>query len=174
MTLPRLWLMTDERLGDRLWEAIDRLPQGKAGIVFRHYKTEQKARLVLARRVAALCGGRQLTLSVARDVNLASDLDAGLVHNPTQATGRMPFSRAVHSIHEATAARDEGAALIFIAPVYATRSHPDRKPLGVEAAIQLAAAAGVPAIALGGLNRERFAPLQDTFHGWAAIDAWLS
>src|SRR5690348_8595128 len=34
--LPRLWLMTDERQGDALWEALERLPRG-AGIVFRHY-----------------------------------------------------------------------------------------------------------------------------------------
>ena len=33
---PREWLMTDERMGDRLWEAIDGMPPG-SGVVFRHY-----------------------------------------------------------------------------------------------------------------------------------------
>ena len=36
---PREWLMTDERMGDRLWTAIDRLPIKHSGIVFRHYAT---------------------------------------------------------------------------------------------------------------------------------------
>ena len=35
---PRAWLMTDERMGERLWEAIDRLPVKHSGIVFRHYR----------------------------------------------------------------------------------------------------------------------------------------
>ena len=29
---PREWLMTDERIGERLWEAVDGLPPG-AGVV---------------------------------------------------------------------------------------------------------------------------------------------
>ncbi len=41
---PRTWLMTDERLGIRLWEAIDRLPKD-SGIVFRHYALARAERL---------------------------------------------------------------------------------------------------------------------------------
>ena len=33
---PHCWLMTDERMGDRLWAAIDRLPIGDGGVVVRH------------------------------------------------------------------------------------------------------------------------------------------
>ena len=43
---PRTWLMTDERLGVRLWEAIDRLPSD-SGIVFRHYSLGAAARRAL-------------------------------------------------------------------------------------------------------------------------------
>ena len=71
------------------------------------------------------------------------------------------------------AARDEGAALGIVSPVFATRSHPGQEPLGIEAAIALARAFDGPAIALGGMNAERFAPLKGAFHGWAGIDAWL-
>ena len=41
---PRAWLMTDERMGDRLWTAIDRLPIKHAGIVFRRYSLLDEAR----------------------------------------------------------------------------------------------------------------------------------
>ncbi len=35
-TLPRLWLMTDERLGEGLWAALAALPHG-SGVIFRDY-----------------------------------------------------------------------------------------------------------------------------------------
>src|SRR5436190_13198529 len=41
--LPRLWLMTDERQGDRLADAVERLPED-GGIVFRHYGLIEVAR----------------------------------------------------------------------------------------------------------------------------------
>ncbi|RYD48780.1 MAG: thiamine phosphate synthase, partial [Sphingomonadales bacterium] len=34
--IPKLWLMTDERMGDDLWDALKRLPRG-SGVIFRHY-----------------------------------------------------------------------------------------------------------------------------------------
>ena len=171
---PRQWLMTDERLGERLWEAIGRLEPARGGIVFRHYGLPAEKRATIARRIADLCRRRELILAVARDADLARSLGAGLVHNPAEAVSDLPFSRAVHSIEEAEAARAEGAALVFVSPVYATRSHPGREPLGPVQARRIAEAAGAPAIALGGMNALNFARLErEGFYGWAGIDAWL-
>ncbi|HVM23306.1 MAG TPA: thiamine phosphate synthase [Sphingomicrobium sp.] len=170
---PRLWLMTDERMGDALWAAIERLPAG-AGLVFRHYVTEADPRAALGRRIADLCRTRAITLAVARDVALARELGADLVHNPAGATGDLPFSRSVHSVEEAERARVEGAALVFVSPVRPTRSHPGQPALAPEEAARIARAAAVPAIALGGMNARLFAPFErDGFHGWAGIDAWI-
>jgi len=171
---PRIWLMTDERMGDGLWEAIDRLPE-RAGIVVRHYSLSPEPREELVRRVADVAGSRALTLSVAGDVQLARRCRAQLVHNPLGDQGELPFSRAVHNIAEANGARAEEAALVFISPVYPTRSHPRSPVLGVEQAAEIALAAGTPAIALGGVNRGNFAELESAgFYGWAGIDAWLA
>ena len=171
--LPRLWLMTDERMGERLWEAIDRLEHGRRGIVFRHYGSPAEKRQMIAQRVAELCRKRKLTLAVARDVELARSLGAQLVHNPDAEVANLPFSRAVHSLAEAEAARAEGAALVFVSPVRPTRSHPDRKALGKTSAAKIAKAAGVPAIALGGMDWLAWMGMRDIFHGWAGIDAWM-
>ena len=171
---PREWLMTDVRMGERLWEAIDRLPIKHAGIVFRHYGMAPEARAKLARRIADICRHRGLTLALAGDVELARTLRADLVHNPPKAPTDMPFSRAVHSLEEAGAAKAEGASLVFISPVYPTASHPGRTPLHKARALRIARAAGVPAIALGGMNARKFARLErDGFYGWAGIDAWI-
>jgi thiamine-phosphate pyrophosphorylase len=173
--LPRAWLMTDERMGDRLWEAIDRLPIKHAGIVFRHYRAPPDVRAALAGRIADICHRRSLALAIAADADLASSLDADLVHNPVVVPSRLPFSRSVHSIGEAVTAKAENAALVFVSPVYPTSSHPGRKPLYRPLASRIAKTAGAPAIALGGMNAVKFARLErEGFYGWAGIDAWLN
>lgn len=172
--LPRAWLMTDERMGDRLWEAIDRLPIKHSGIVFRHYETPPTERALLARRIADICHRRSLTLAIAADADLARTLGADLLHNPSEVPIDLPFSRSVHSLEEAETAKADGAALVFVSPVYPTSSHPGRKPLHRPLALRIAKAAGAPAIALGGMSAVKAGRLvREGFYGWAGIDAWL-
>jgi len=170
---PRAWLMTDERMGEQLWTAIDRLPIKHSGIVFRHYATAPDVRATLAGRIADICHRRSLTLAIAADVGLARTLGADLAHNPTDRPHGLPFSRSVHSLEEAEAAKNDGAALVFVSPVYPTKSHPGGKALYRARALRIAEATGVPAIALGGMNSLKFARLGEGFYGWAGIDAWL-
>ena len=58
--LPRLWMMTDERQGDALWSALERLPRG-AGVVFRHYSLPAAARRAAVRHFAheQFCGANK-------------------------------------------------------------------------------------------------------------------
>lgn len=170
---PSEWLMTDERIGSRLWEAIARLPPGRAGIVFRHYRLAAADRHRLGGKIAALARARGLTLAVARDERLARQLGADLAHNPRAPTDALPFSLSVHDESQALAARHAGAALVFVSPVHPTASHPGMPALGVEEAFRLARAAGCPAIALGGMDRTAFREMRSQFHGWAGIGAWL-
>lgn len=170
---PRAWLMTDERMGDQLWDAIGRLPRG-AGVVVRHYSLGPRAREELAARIALAADRRGIIFAIARDAELAELLRAPLVHNPTAPTD-LPFSRSVHCVQDALDARAERAALVFVSPVFATRSHPGQEPLGLRLATSIARAAAVPAIGLGGVTSEEFAPLErEGFYGWAGIDAWLA
>ena len=169
---PRDWLMTDERMGERLWEAIGRVPAGTGGIVFRHYSLEPQERLELGKRIAEVAHARKLVLAVAADPLLAERLGAQLVHNPL-VRSRLPVCRSIHDEPEARAAVEEGAALAFVSPIYPTRSHPNAPALGPERAARLAKLAGCPAIALGGMTFGRFWELGGDFHGWAGIDAWL-
>jgi thiamine-phosphate pyrophosphorylase len=169
---PRDWLMTDERMGERLWDAIGRVPAGTGGIVFRHYSLGPSQRLELGKRVAALAQERKLVLAVARDLGLAETLGASLLHNPPAASS-LPFSVSVHDEAEAHAANESGADLVFVSPIYQTRSHPGLTALGAERAAKLAQIAACPAIALGGMTFGRFRELGPAFFGWAGIDAWL-
>jgi thiamine-phosphate pyrophosphorylase len=169
---PTRWLMTDERLDEQLEDTIERLPPG-SGIVFRHYGLDDAERLKLGLGLARQARDRSLLLAVAGSRSLAQLLGAKLVHN-ADGPGELPASMAVHDEAQARAAKAAGAALVFIGPVYATRSHPDRPELGIDRAVELAELAACPAIALGGMNEQRFAALRERgFHGYAGIDCWL-
>jgi thiamine-phosphate pyrophosphorylase len=171
---PRSWLMTDERMGDRLWEALDRLPIGDGGVVVRHYALAVDDRATLARQIASVCRRRGLVLAIAEDIDLALSLNAQLVHRPASLPTPLPFSRPVHSLSAAQEARRDGASLVFVSPVHETRSHPGAKALGRKLARQIVKACGCPAIALGGMDARNFAAAErDGFYGWAAIDAWI-
>jgi len=167
--------MTDERLGERLWDALDAVTDVGGGVVFRHHATPLEARVTLARRVAEVAHRHGLTLAIARDALLARELGAQLVHNPVGLSLDLPFSRSVHDEVEAWVAAADGAALVFVSPVYTSRSHPAAAGLGEREAVRLAGIAGVPAFALGGVRRADEQKLTRLgFAGWAGIDAWLS
>lgn len=173
---PQRWLMTDERLGSRLWDAVEQLP-ARAGIIFRHYSLNDVDRLELGRELARVAADGGLVLAVAGNAALAAQLGASFVHNPDGPAG-LPCSMAVHDEAQARAAREAGAALAFVGPIHPTRSHPGRLVLGEDHAVRLAKISGCPAIALGGMNEARFAALQSAhpgaFHGFAGIDCWLN
>lgn len=112
-------------------------------------------------------------LAVAGDIDFARTLEAAMVHNPAGDAAGLLVGRSVHSAEEAVAARD--ADLVFVSPVHASASHSGDAPLGLERAVALARMAGVPAIALGGMNAARgAAAMAAGFHGWGAIDAWAN
>jgi thiamine-phosphate pyrophosphorylase len=164
--LPRLWLMTDERLGDGLWDALERLPRG-AGIVFRHYSLPGAARRRLFARVHQIARRRKLVL-IAAGAPLPG---ADGVHG---AAGRGGLrSASAHDLRELKAAERQGAHLVFLSPVFPTRSHPGARTLGRVRFGLLARQARIPVIALGGMDARRGASLTASgAYGWAGIDAW--
>lgn len=165
---PRFWLMTDERMGDQLFAAIERLgPDG--GIVFRHHSLAEKERRALFDRVRAAHPGVLLLGGPARQ---ALKWSADGSHGPGQGAGLR--SAPVHSYAEIRAAERDGAGLLFLSPVFATRSHKEAQPLGLARFAWLARRTTLPVIALGGMNSGRGKWLASFgAYGWAAIDAWL-
>jgi thiamine-phosphate pyrophosphorylase len=155
--------MTDERLGDRLWAALERLPRG-SGIVFRHYGLPQSERRKLFQQVRQVAKKRGLTLLIA---GLPLPGGDGTHGRP----GRGLRSASVHNLRELRAAERAGVDFVFLSPVYGTRSHSGARTLGAERFALLAHQAKVPVIALGGMDAGKARRLGGA-HGWAAIDAW--
>lgn len=169
---PRLWLMTDERQGEALWKALDGLPRG-AGIVFRHHRTPPPERRALFVLVRAVARARRLTLVLAATPRLAVAWRADGVHGRRPANHARPLlhTAPVHDLREFHAARRAGAALMFVSPVFATRSHPGERVLG-PLRFGTIARGGRHIVALGGMNPPRARRLDALgSYGWAAIDA---
>ena len=172
--LPRLWLMTDERQGDGLLGAVARLPAG-AGIVFRHYSLAENDRRALFDDVKAQARHRGLTLLLAGPAATALAWGADGSHGSGRSGWRAGLrSAAVHDHNEIRAAERAGADLLFLSPVFPTRSHPDAPVLGLEGFARFARSTHLPVIALGGMTIERGRQLQaHGAYGWAGIDAFL-
>jgi thiamine-phosphate pyrophosphorylase len=167
--LPRLWLMTDERMGEGLWEALARLPRG-SGVIFRHYRTRD--RRVLFERVRAVARRRGLILLLAGSPREAVAWRADGAHGRSRhlhAARPLLRTAPAHDARELARAR---AHAVLVSPVFATRSHPGAPALGALRFAILARQARTPLIALGGMDKRRFgriAPLGA--YGWAAIDS---
>ena len=166
--LPSVWLMTDERMGDRLWDALLRLPPG-AGIVFRHHATERQARRTLFERVRKIARRRRLTLLLAGQPRDAIGWRADGAHG-NRKVGGLLHSSSAHDYRELVRAVRSGADLVFLSPVFATRSHPGARTLGRIRFRSLGRNCPIPVIALGGMDSRRAKGL--CAYGWAAIDAW--
>jgi thiamine-phosphate pyrophosphorylase len=155
-SLPRLWLMTDERMGDALLPSINRLPKG-AGVIFRHYSLPPAERAALLHKVERVARARRLML-ICRGKFGGHGRHRGAMTAP------------VHSIPERIAAQRNGARLIFVSPVFPTTSHPGSRVLGRLRFGQLIRGSSVPVIALGGMTPRRARSMAAFgIYGWAAI-----
>ncbi len=83
-------------------------------------------------------------------------------------------STPVHTVRERVAAERRGAQIIFVSPVFATRSHPGSRTLGRVGFGRMARGAPMTVIALGGMNARRATSLRHfNVQGWAAIDSLM-
>jgi len=170
-------MMTDERQGGDLFWALERMPRG-AGIVFRHYSLPLKERRALFAQVRAVAQRRKLVLVAASPHGLgprwALDGVHGLARTPLRYAPRAKLlTRSAHDMRELRRAANAGADLVFLSPVFPTRSHPGGRHLGPLRFAGLASRSAVPVVALGGMTAARARRLRGIkMHGWAAIDAW--
>ena len=164
-SVPRLWLMTDERLAEPLAAIVRRLPRG-TGVVFRHHATaaaQRRSTLRILRH--ARDGGRIVLVRAGADPLGQASVASHGRHGS--------WTWPAHNRTEAVRAVRAGARVLFVSPIFATRSHPGARPLGPLRAAAIARGLPVTAIALGGMTPKRFRHLRGLgFAGWAAIDAW--
>lgn len=152
--------------------AIARLPRG-AGIIFRHYGLPPTERRGLFDRVRRRARHKAVVLLLAGSARQAARWGADGWHGRRGGRRVWPMlqSAPVHSMRELRAAQRDGADLLFLSPLFPTRSHPGAIPLGRVRFGMIARRAHVPVIALGGMTSRRAGLARRLgAYGWAAID----
>ncbi len=134
-----------------------------AALQLRAHGVDGRTLLREAERLARVAreSGCQLWVNDRVDVALtvrAAGVQLGSASMPTADARRQLghavwIGRSVHAPEETEAALDEGADVAVLGHVFATASHPDRSPLGVDAVRR--AGAGRPIVAIGGISVER-------------------
>jgi thiamine-phosphate pyrophosphorylase len=172
--LPKIWLMTDQRLGDRLFSSIRRLPIG-SGVIFRHYELGETQRFALFRQVAHICRQRGHILLLAGSERSALDWRADGFHGRVKRRSKILQSASVHNRRELAEATRLKSAMILVSPIFATNTHPGQRPLGLHGLNRITAKVNSPKIiALGGMTRQKAKLLsQRLIYGWAAIDGLM-
>lgn len=182
--LPRACVVTPSPDGDEanFLAALDAcLARGARLLQLRAPTLTHAAYRELAITVLARCRARGAALLLNADPALALELGADGAHLNARrllATTTRPLPRtrwlsaSCHDAAELAQARRIGVDFVLLSPVLATASHPNATPLGWPALAALAAAAGLPVYALGGIGPAQFgAALEAGCIGIAGIGA---
>lgn len=179
--IPNTWLMTDERVKEAdLLRAVQRLPVG-AGVILRHYSWSGRKRRRLLAHIRAAGKGRHLLVLLAGKPGRAVRWGVDGWHGSARSGGEqgqrsrgLVHSMSVHNLAELRAAHRAGAELVFISPLFATRSHPDSKSLGAYRFAEIARRSRVPVMALGGVSPRHAALVRELgASGFGAIDGLI-
>jgi thiamine-phosphate pyrophosphorylase len=165
--LPRLHAVTDATvvaLADFGVRAAAIAAAGSAvALHARHPEASAADLAALAGRLVALARPAEANVIVNRRADIAAAIHAQGVQlrhddiSPRDARRVLPagwVGRSVHSAAEAMSARAEGADYVIVGPIFPTASHPGAPGGGIEL-VRGAGAAGIPVIAIGGIDAER-------------------
>ena len=162
--LPRLHAVTDAAvvaLPDFGVRAAAIAAAGSAvALHARHPEASAADLAALAARLVALARPAEASVIVNRRADIAAAVHAQGVQlrhddiTPRDARCVLPagwVGRSVHSAAEAMSARAEGADYVIVGPIFPTASHPGAPGGGIEL-VREAGAAGIPVIAIGGID----------------------
>ncbi len=141
-------------------------------MIFREYDLESKKREVLAREILAICRARNHKFLIGKNLQLARKLRADGVHFsdrdhlPLQIFNRQNwprkfiFSFACHNFLSVLKSQRLKADMIFVSPVFTTRSHPNIAPLGLRELSKIICVSKIPIFALGGVDEKNIHSLR--------------
>ncbi len=161
------------------------MPKNSA-IIFREYDLAVDEREKMAREILVLCRGLGHKMLVGKNLELARKIKADGVHfsdkdgllwqnfQRKNLPQKFIFSLACHNFLSVVKSQKTKADLIFVSPVFKTKSHPNLEPLGLMKFGKIVAASQIPIFALGGVNEKNFLNLKKLGAvGFGAIDQFI-
>ncbi len=162
VTVPPVLLITDPSLGSLLPARVaSALAGGVRHLLVRHTGSSATTLLTLAQTLQPLTDHYGAALLIHDRLDIALAIRAAGVHLPEKglptavARRLLPegiIGRSCHSVASAQQALQEGADYVTLSPVFATRSHPQAKPLGLEQFRLWRQHINGPVLALGGVT----------------------
>ena len=179
---PALWFFTDPVRTPDPVAVAQRLPAG-AAVVYRAFGAVDAVEI--GRELRRVARERGLRLLVGLDEALAGSIGADglhlperLLHRGPRVRARRPFWLLTGAAHGAAALRRAASAGLdaaVLSSVFPSGSVSAGPALGPTRFAQLTREAGLPVIALGGVNAKTAQRLVGTgAAGLAAVDAWLA
>ena len=162
---------TDRKRCADLILAIRNLPKNST-VIFREYDLEIKEREEMARKIIKICREKNHKILIGKNLALARKLRADGVHFsdrdklPVQIFNRKNLPRefilsfACHNFLSVLKSHQIKADIIFISPIFTTKSHPNVSPLGLAQLSKIIRMSKIPIFALGGVNKQNIRILQ--------------
>ncbi len=158
------------------------MPKNSA-VIFREYDLILSEREKLAREIFAICKKYHHKFIVGKNLDLARKLRADGVHFsdndklPLQILNRKNFTKgfifsfACHKLASVLKIKNLAVDVIFISPIFASKSHEGAKNLGIFNIRKIVKTTNKPIFALGGINKNNFKLLQKLgIQGFGAIE----
>ncbi|MFT6077795.1 MAG: thiamine-phosphate pyrophosphorylase [Myxococcota bacterium] len=183
--LPQMFFFTDRKRIENIFEVVEYLPKNTA-IIIREYDLEYSDRLEFSQKIAAIAKQNKQIVLVGKSWKLARQIRADGVHFSDldsniflpQNCKKMILSFSCHHPKSLIRAKKLNADLVFFSPVFATKSHPNKKPVGIFAlrnfAKRTSLKSNIPTFALGGINENNVKLLSGAFvSGFGGISNFL-
>ncbi|MGC8667889.1 MAG: thiamine phosphate synthase [Chthonomonadales bacterium] len=137
--------------------------EGGANAVQLRCPPEPTADQIAAFRLLKQICPTQTLLAINAHPSIIQELQPECVHLPEQGMGvaavralvagrRILVGRSVHSVEKAKSAQDEGADYIVAGTIFASSSHPEIAPAGLNFLGRVCRAVRIPVIAIGGIT----------------------
>ncbi|MDA0902137.1 MAG: thiamine phosphate synthase [Proteobacteria bacterium] len=162
--LPSFFFFTDRKRFSNVFDDIAALPKGSA-VIIREYDLSYEKRLEFAQKVREIAKEKELLFLIAKNLKLAIETKAHGVHFTDYDQSWLEYLRFQKfcrkdfmfacSCHKPTSlikADKLGFDALFYSPIFPTKSHPDRKALGVRHLQKASRNKKTAIYALGGVN----------------------
>ena len=164
--LPKVIIIFDDELFNKKKMLKLKIPK-KSAFLLRSYQTKKRKKI--AKQLLKFCKMKKIKLLIGSDIKLAKDINAHGVHFPEYMIKKKNIinwvivkniklrknwiiTTAVHSLQGIKNAEFFDIDAALLSPVFSSKSHPNKKYLGINKLSKIVKKTKLPIYALGGIN----------------------
>ncbi len=163
-----------------LEKSISFLPKNSI-VILREYNLSQSKRQELALKIQKLCKKFNHFLFIGKNIEIArkikangvhfSDLDKNSWRFISKKYPKLKISFACHSLKSIKKAQNSNSDILFLSPIFATKSHENSKILKTRNLAKACEISKKPIFALGGINQKNLnSVIKSKARGFGAIE----